>query len=74
MDKVRRNRRSLLKTHEDKQGETESDKQGETESEKQNDTPNAHQAEPNTTASQMTESIRRSTRPRKPPERLIQNV
>lgn len=66
--KVRRNRRSLLKTHED------TDKHGETESEKQNDTPNAHQAEPNTTASQMTEPIRRSTRPRKPPERLIEKV
>uniref|UniRef100_A0A8C6T2H6 Integrase catalytic domain-containing protein n=1 Tax=Neogobius melanostomus TaxID=47308 RepID=A0A8C6T2H6_9GOBI len=66
--KVRRNRRSLLKTHEN------TDEHGEAECEKQSDTSNAHQAEPHTTTSQMTEPIRRSTRPRKPSERLIEKV
>jgi len=65
---VRRNRRSLLKTHVD------IDKHGEAESEKQIDTPNPHQAEPLTTDSQMTKPLRRSTRPRKPPERLIEKI
>uniref|UniRef100_A0A3P8TBT5 Integrase catalytic domain-containing protein n=1 Tax=Amphiprion percula TaxID=161767 RepID=A0A3P8TBT5_AMPPE len=65
---VRRNRRSLLKTQED------TDKHSaEEEPEEQKDTPVAHPTEPQAT-SRMTEPVRRSTRARKPPDRLIENA
>uniref|UniRef100_A0AAQ5Y149 Integrase catalytic domain-containing protein n=1 Tax=Amphiprion ocellaris TaxID=80972 RepID=A0AAQ5Y149_AMPOC len=64
----RRNRRSLLKTQED------TDKHSaEEEPEEQKDTPVAHPTEPQAT-SRMTEPVRRSTRARKPPDRLIENA
>ncbi len=63
---LRRNGRSLLKTQ-----DTENHAE-ETGSEQQDGvTPDVHHSEP-PSPSPMTETLRRSTRPRKPPERLVE--
>ncbi|KAK7886282.1 hypothetical protein WMY93_025903 [Mugilogobius chulae] len=66
--RIRRNRRSLLKTNVDIEKHTD-----EAESENQNDTSKTQPSEP-LVSSPSTEPLRRSTRQRKPPERLIENV